>query len=129
MRQEIRLIDLYECVLYADRKPENIQVRNSKPVTLVVVDFSIGEGRKEKDRIQDSINNTNFKENSIDVDIGVAWMLFENKILKYKVKYDIDSKKWYFEEIRKITPFSKYILEKNDYDENIRVKNDTSYFI
>ncbi|WP_353686786.1 hypothetical protein [Thermodesulfovibrio sp. 3462-1] len=84
---------------------------------------------KEKDRIQDSINNTNFKENSIDVDIGVAWMLFENKILKYKVKYDIDSKKWYFEEIRKITPFSKYILEKNDYDENIGVKNDTSYFI
>ncbi|MGB9677931.1 MAG: CRISPR-associated helicase Cas3', partial [Candidatus Ratteibacteria bacterium] len=123
------LIDLYECVLYADTKPENIQVRNSKSVTLFVVDFSIGEGRKKEDKIKNSITKTNFRENSIDVDFGVAWMLFKNGILKYRPKYDINSKKWDFEEIREIAPFDMYILEKSDYDEKIGVKNDTPYFI
>jgi CRISPR-associated endonuclease/helicase Cas3 len=126
------LVDLYECVLYADTKPQNIQVRDSKPVTLVVVDFSIGEGRKEKDIIRSSIRKTgmkNLRENSIDIDIGVAWQLFKDGILKYRFIYDVESKNWDFEEIREIQPFNMYIIEKNDYDENIGVKNDTSYFI
>jgi CRISPR-associated endonuclease/helicase Cas3 len=126
------LVDLYECVLYADTKPQNIQVRDSKPVTLVVVDFSIGEGKKEKDIIRSSIRKTgmkNLRENSIDIDIGVAWQLFKDGILKYRFKYDVESKNWDFEEIREIQPFNMYIIEKNDYDENIGVKNDTSYFI
>jgi len=123
------LVDLYECVLYADTKPENIQVRNSKPVILVVVDFSIGGGRKKEDRIKDSIYKTNLKENSIDIDFGVAWQLFKKGILKYRLQYDVDSRKWNFDEIREILPFNMYIIEKSNYDENIGVKNDTSYFI
>jgi len=125
------LVDLYECVLYADTKPENIQVRDSKPVTLVVVDFSIGEGKKKEDIIRSSIRKTalNLRENSIDIDIGVTWQLFKNGILKYRFKYDLESKNWDFEEIREIQPFNMFIIEKNDYDENIGVKNDASYFI
>lgn len=123
------LIDLYECVLYADTEPKNIQVRKSKPVTLIVVDFSIGEGRKEKDIIKNSIRKTNLRENSIDTDIGIAWQLFKNKILKYRFKYDIESKNWDYEEIRDIQPFDMYIIEKNNYDKNIGIKNDSSYFI
>jgi len=125
------LVDLYECVLYADTKPENIQVRDSKPVTLVVVDFSIGEGKKKEDIIRSSIRKTalNLRENSIDIDIGVAWQLFKDGILKYRFKYDVEFKNWDFEEIREIQPFNMYIIKKNDYDENIGVKNDTSYFI
>jgi len=126
------LVDLYECVLYADTKPQNIQVRNSKPVTLVVIDSSIGEGKKKEDIIRSSIRKTamNLRENSIDIDIGVAWQLFnKDGILKYRFKYDVESKNWDFEEIREIQPFNMYIIEKNDYDENIGVKNDASYFI
>jgi len=125
------LIDLYECVLYADTKPQNIQIRDSKPVTLVVVDFSIGEGKKEKDIIKNSIHKTAMKlrENSIDIDIGVAWQLFENRILKYRLKYDTESKNWDFEEIKEIQPFNMYIIEKSNYDENIGIKDDESYFI
>jgi len=125
------LVDLYECVLYADTKPQNIQVRNSKPVTLVVVDSSIGEGRREEDRIRSSIRKTamNLIENSIDIDIGVAWQLFKDRVLKYRFKYDVVSKNWDFEEIKEIQPFNMFIIEKNDYNENLGVKNDTSYFI
>jgi CRISPR-associated endonuclease/helicase Cas3 len=125
------LVDLYECVLYADTKPQNIQVRDSKPVTLVVVDFSIGEGKKKEDIIRSSIRKTtmNLRENSIDIDIRVARQFFDDGILKYRFKYDVESKNWDFEEIREIQPFNIYIIEKNNYDENIGVKNDTSYFI
>lgn len=128
------LIDLYECVLYADTKPQNIQVRDGKPVTLVVIDLSKGDGKKKEDIIRNSIRKiaANLRENSIDIDIGVAQQLQDNKdnkVLKYKLKYDHSSKNWDFEEIREIQPFNIYIIEKSHYDENLGVKNDTSYFI
>ena len=125
------LIDLYECVLYADTKPENIQVRDSKPVTLVVVDFSIGDGKKKEDKIRNSIRKTapTLRENSIDIDIGVAWQFFKDGILKYRFKYDVESKNWDFEEIREIQSFNMYIIEKSNYDVNKGVINDASYFI
>jgi CRISPR-associated endonuclease/helicase Cas3 len=125
------LIDLYECVLYADTKPQNIQVRDGKPVTLVVIDLSKGDGKKKEDIIRNSIRKTaaNLRENSIDIDIGVARQLRKNEALKYKLKYDHSSKNWDFEEIREIQPFNIYIIEKTHYDENLGVKNDTSYFI
>lgn len=125
------LIDLYECVLFADTKPQNIQVRDSKPVTLVVVDFSIGDGKKKEDKIRNSIRKTalTLRENSIDIDIGVAWQFFKDGILKYRFKYDVESKNWDFEEIREIQPFNMYIIEKINYDDNIGVKNDATYFI
>ena len=125
------LIDLYECVLYADTKPQNIQIRNSKPVSLVVVDFSIGEGRRKEDIIRSSIRKSasTLRENSMDIDFGVAWQLFMNGILKYKFKYDAESKNWDFEEIKEVQPFNMYIIEKINYDDNIGVKNDATYFI
>jgi CRISPR-associated endonuclease/helicase Cas3 len=125
------LIDLYECVLYADTKPQNIQVRDGKPVTLVVIDLSKGDGKKKEDIIRNSIRKiaANLRENSIDIDIGVAQQLLDNAALKYKLKYDHSSKNWDFEEIREIHPFNIYIIEKSHYDENLGVKNDTSYFI
>jgi len=125
------LIDLYECVLYADTKPQNIQVRDGKPVTLVVIDLSKGDGKKKEDIIRNSIRKTaaNLRENSMDIDIGVAQQLRENAALKYKLKYDHSSKNWDFEEIREIQPFNIYIIEKSHYDENLGVKDDTSYFI
>jgi CRISPR-associated endonuclease/helicase Cas3 len=125
------LIDLYECVLYADTKPQNIQVRDGKPVTLVVIDLSKGDGKKKEDIIRNSIRKiaANLRENSIDIDIGVAQQLLDNAALKYKLKYDNSSKNWDFEEIREIQPFNIYIIEKSHYDENLGVKNDTSYFI
>ncbi len=126
------LIDLYECVLYADSKPQNIQIRDSKPVTLVVIDLPIEKGKKMKELISDSINKTDIKENSIDVDIGVAWMLLKIGSIKYRLKYDTNAKKWNYTELNlnnpEIHPFNKYIIEKINYDENIGVKNDFSYF-
>jgi CRISPR-associated endonuclease/helicase Cas3 len=125
------LIDLYECVLYADTKPENIQVREGKPVTLVVVDLSKGDGKKKEDIIKNSIRKiaANLRESSIDIDIGVAWQLRKNEVLKYKLKYDHSSKNWDLEEIREIQPFNIYIIENSHYDENLGVKNDTSLVI
>jgi len=120
------LLDLYECVLYADTKPENIQVRDSKPVTLIVADL---EGKKKEDIVIKDIYKINLRENFIDVDIKVALQLFNKDILKYTLKYDMETNNWIVEEIKEIQPFGMYIIEKNFYDENIGIKNDTSYFI
>ncbi len=118
------LIDLYECVLYADTKPENIQIRDGKSIRLVVVDFSIGKGRGKGERIKDAISKTNLRDNSIDIDFGVGWMLFKNDKLKYKINYNFEKKEWEVSEINGVSPFGIYILEKNDYDTKIGVKND-----
>jgi CRISPR-associated endonuclease/helicase Cas3 len=123
------LIDLYECVLYADTKPENIQIRDGKSIRLVVVDFSIGEGRGKGERIKDAISKTNLRDNSIDIDFGVGWMLFKNDKLKYKINYNFEKKEWEVSEINGVSPFGIYILEKNDYDTKIGVKNDQFFFI
>lgn len=122
------LIDLYECVLYADSKPSNIQVREGKPVTLVVVDLSIGEGRKKEERIKDAINKTNIRDNSISVDFGVGRRLLEKGILKYKLNFDPEQG-LEIQEIKDISPFSYYLLEKSYYDEFEGVVPDAGYFI
>ncbi len=122
------LIDLYECVLYADSKPSNIQVREGKPITLVVVDLSIGEGRKKEERIKDAINKTNIRDNSISVDFGVGRRLLEKGILKYKLNFDPEQG-LEIQEIKDISPFSYYLLEKSYYDEFEGVVPDAGYFI
>lgn len=113
------LLDLYECVLYADERPSNIQLREGKPITLVVVDLSKGEGRKKEERIKDAIRKTNIRDNSINVDFGVGWKLLKEKdgILKLRLDFDREKGEWDFTEIRDISPFRYYLLEKNNYDQ------------
>lgn len=123
------LIDLYECVLYADTEPRNIQLRDGKAITLVVVDFSSGKGKKKEDRIKDAIRKTNIRENSINVDIGVGRWLLEKGILKLMLSYDCDKKEWNLKEINDISPFGYYVLESNYYNKQKGVTPDESIFI
>jgi len=115
------LIDLYECVLYADEKPTNIQLRQGKPITLIVVDLSKGVGRKKEDRIKDAIQKTNITENSINIDFGIGWKLLKEGILKQRINFNIDKGEWYPTDIKDISPFRYYLLEKDNYDESIGV--------
>lgn len=109
------LIDLYECILYADDRPTNIQLRDGKPITLVVVDLSVGAGRKKEDRIKDAIRKTDMRNNSINVDFGVGWKLLKDGILKLRLSFDIEKKEWNFTEVKDISPFRYYLLEKENY--------------
>lgn len=143
------LIDLYECVLYADTKPRNIQVRKGKPVTLLVIDESLGiEEGKKKQSVRDIIKNaflkTDFKKSSISTDIGVAWGLFKNKMIRWEVVWNYNQKekknkldivdllksnKNVQEEDPRIAPFRVYILSKNNYSELTGIEKDESTFI
>lgn len=123
------LIDLYECVLYADEKPTNIQLRDGKPVTLVVVDLSTGEGRRNEDRIKDSIRKTYIRDSSISVDFSVGWKLLKDRIIKYRLYFDRDKSEWNFTEVKDVSPFSYYLLDKNNYDSLKGVIPDASSFI
>ncbi len=146
------LIDLYECVLYADQKPENIQVRKNKPVKIFVVDFSQGiddskKKKSEKEIIEQAIKKIgieNINENSFDVDIKVAWVYFKDKLIKWKLKWEFDEKenknKWDVEPIRKdnkepeeedpaIVPFYTYILDVLNYDKTKGVVKDEATVI
>lgn len=38
-------------MLYANDKPSNIQIRDGKPITLVAVDFSVGKGKNNEEKI------------------------------------------------------------------------------
>jgi len=123
------LIDLYECVLYADERPTNIQLRDGKPIILVVVDLSIGEGRKKEDRIKDAIRKTNIRDNSISVDFGVGWKLLKDRNLKYRLNFNEERSEWDFTEIKDVSPFRCYLLEKDNYDQLQGVIPDASSFI
>lgn len=123
------LIDLYECVLYADNRPTNIQLRDGKPITLIVVDLSVGEGGKKEDRIKDAIRKTEIRNNSINVDFGVGWKLLKDGILKLKLNFDIEKKEWNFTEVKDISPFRYYLLEKENYDKLKGIIPDASSYI
>ncbi len=123
------LIDLYECVLYADEKPSSIQLRDGKPITLVVVDLSISKGRSREDRIKDAIRKTGIRDNSINIDIGVGWKLLKDGILKYKLNFDEEKGEWDFTEVKDVSPFGYYLLEKVNYDQLKGVIPDASSFI
>ncbi len=123
------LIDLYECVLYADEKPSNIQLRDGKPITLVVVDISKGEGRKREDKIRDAIRKTEIRDNSINVDIGVGWKLLKDGILRYRLNFNKERGEWDFKEEKDVLPFCYYLLDRVNYDELKGVIPDASSFI
>ncbi|MEW6680598.1 MAG: CRISPR-associated helicase Cas3', partial [bacterium] len=123
------LIDLYECVLYADNEPRNIQLREGKPITLVVIDLSKGEGHKKEDKIRDAIRKTNIQDNSINVDFGVGWKLLKDGILKMRLDFKMEQGEWDFAEVKDISPFRYYLLEKENYDQLKGVISDASSFI
>jgi len=142
------LVDLYECVLYADTKPENIQVRNSKPSYLIVLEIT-----EEKEKILEERLNKNvdeIKENSLEVDIKFTWWLFERSKkkegpIKWEIKWAYDGKekknKLYVhnlfgkdkkeaqEEDRRIRPFGVYILDKQYYNSEKGVVIDECWII
>jgi len=142
------LVDLYECVLYADTKPENIQVRNSKPTYLIVLEIT-----EEKEKILEERLNKNvdeIKENSLEVDIKFTWWLFERskkkeRPIKWEIKWAYDEKekknKLYVhnlfgkdkkeaqEEDRRIRPFGVYILDKQYYNSEKGVVIDECWII
>lgn len=123
------LIDLYECVLYADERPSNIQLRDGKPITLVVVDQSIGEGLKKEDKIKDALQKTDLRGNSINVDISVGWKLLKDGILRYRPDFEGQNSEWKIREVNEVFPFGFYLLEKAYYDEFKGVLPDASSFI
>jgi len=149
------LIDLYESVLYADSKPQNIQVRESKPTTILIVDFSLGidntkKKQSKKDIIISAIINsikkdeTYIKNNSINVDVSLAWNLFKKQVIRWellwkynedKKKHEIDirdlvgNKKNVEEKDIRIGPFRTYIIKSTNYDSLKGVVADESSFI
>jgi CRISPR-associated endonuclease/helicase Cas3 len=150
------LVDLYESVLYADTVPRNIQVRNSKPVALLVVNFSLGidetkKGQSKKDIVMSAImnavkrNKSYIKDNSINVDIRIAWDFFlSKKVIKWELlwKYNEDKKRHEIDirdllernknvsnEDPRIGPFRTYIIENIFYNPLKGVDPDESPFI
>jgi CRISPR-associated endonuclease/helicase Cas3 len=142
------LVDLYECVLYADTKPENIQVRNSKPAYLIVLEINEEREKILEERLNKNVDE--IKENSLEVDIKFIWWLFERskkmeRPIKWEIKWAYDEKakknKLYVynlfgkdkreaqEEDRRIRPFGVYILDKHYYNSEKGVVIDECWII
>jgi len=152
------LIDLYECVLYADEEPENIQVRKDKSAKVIVVDPK-GSGKKEtmlENGIREILKSGSLGEHIFEVDIKVLWQWFKKDLIRYELQWERNeekSEKSIFvvkkiedkEEKEKkkkekgkedeladvsvIVPFKTYILESHWYNSEIGVVEDESYFI
>ena len=148
------LIDLYECVLYADTKPENIQVRKNKSAKVIVIEPKISEKKRESTETQlenavKEILKTDQKlgDYSFEVDIKVLWGWFKKGLIKYELKWEekdgkfqprvadlkVDKNKPSEEDTSeddlRISPFKTYILENIFYSEDKGVENDDSIFI
>jgi len=139
------LIDLYECVLYADTEPTNIQLRKSKPITLVVIDIpEVRKGREEK--LKEILRKIDLKEHSIIIDTGIAWSLFKDRDIniqwEIKWKYNekekqheltivdiLKNKKTKDEEDPRIGPFRTYILDSKNYKKDKGIEPDVSFII
>ena len=146
------LIDLYECVLYADEKPENIQVRKDKSAKVIVVEPKIGERKREskesqlENGIKEILNNGKIGDCTFEVDIKVLWGLFKNGSIRYELHWISDEQRKNrssifevidlmkrggeaTEEDPRISPFKTYILESSNYSSEIGVKGDEADFI
>jgi len=123
------LIDLYECVLYADSKPENIQVRKSKPIYLAVIDQSLGSGKELAEQIKSAIKRMNLRDKIIQVDQGVGWKLKNDKAIQIQLDFDYENNEWKINTANDIIPFRYYLINQTDYDPILGVKPDGGYFI
>lgn len=126
------LVDLYETVLFADSKPQNIQVRDGKSCYLLVVDQAIGEGRKLEEKMKSAISKTDFRQSIINIDIRVAWGLFDEdkdkRVLRWGLSFDENGKPK-LTEIKDILPFKTYILDAEYYDPTLGVEKDGAFII
>lgn len=82
------LIDLFECTLYADEKPENIQARNSKIIRLIVIDpekvsANKGVGREVEKIVNQLLESKNFEQNLMNLQFE-SFLSFVRRILKQK---------------------------------------------
>lgn len=143
------LIDLYECVLYADIEPSNIQIRKSKPVRLVVLNVPEGSTEKTRRSIENTLRKMNpdtLRDISIDVDIGVAWDLFknDNRPIQWEIQWRYNSEKKSNElfvidlfkskrnseqEDSRIVPFKTYVIDKKHYNPDRGIEIDVSWII
>ncbi len=141
------LIDLYECVLYADSEPGNIQLRDSKSATIVVLDIPESGKGKIEDRIKSSVlNNPSLKDNFINVDIGIVWALFndKNRPIQWEIQWSynekekkseiliidlIKNKKKPDEKDSRIGPFRTYIIDSKYYKQDKGIYPDVSFII
>ncbi|MBZ4682142.1 CRISPR-associated helicase Cas3' [Thermodesulfobacterium sp.] len=144
------LIDLYECVLYADTEPRNIQLRKSKPVTIVILDIPDRSGEKIRKEVEakylEHLRNTTIKDVSFEIDTNIAWAWFKDRLIKYEIKwrYNENTKRNEFEVIDlfkmrtsrepeeedpRINPFGIYVIPKAYYDPTLGVEKDGSPFI
>lgn len=122
------LVDLYEAVLFADSRPQNIQVRDGKSCNLLVIDLTIGEGRKQEEKIKSAVSKTDFRQSTINVDIRVALDLHKNGILKWELKFDENGQPE-LTQANQIVPFRTYILDSNFYNPVLGVKKDEALII
>ncbi len=123
------LFDLYECTLYADTRPQNIQLRKGKPITLVVINPSQGKGRKKKDKIKSIVESTDISMNSIQIDYKAGWGLMAKHKIDYELNYNRKTGKWEPRKTKEILPFKHYILEDSNYDPEFGVKANVSTVI
>jgi len=143
------LIDLYECVLYTDSAPENIQIRKDKSAKVLVVEPVVGsrkrENREEQIRngVQHILDEGKLGDFSFDVDIKVLWGWFKDGLFRYELgwKEDEDGKpqpdikdlrkgnRQPVEEDPRISPFKTYMLESSHYDPEKGVLKDEGLFI
>lgn len=111
------LIDLYDCTLFADTKPSNIQVRNSKPIYLVISE------REDKESVKRALEGNNI----IEVDIKVGWKMKRlrliKKVINFKEGGEIDI--W---RVGEINPFGFYVVGSDSYDaeKGLIIREDSS---
>ncbi|HOP60130.1 MAG TPA: CRISPR-associated helicase Cas3' [Candidatus Saccharicenans sp.] len=142
------LIDLYECVLYADSEPDNIQLRKSKPVTLIVADIQEGSEEKVRKEIEQQLTASPhiLKDNAINIDINLAWGLFRdpNINIRWEIRWAYDEKEKKHKlvlidllknrekkdtEDSRIGPFRTYILSSRNYEKNKGIEPDVTAII
>ncbi|HOK80532.1 MAG TPA: CRISPR-associated helicase Cas3' [bacterium] len=141
------LIDLYECVLYADSEPRNIQLRDGKSATIVVLDIPESGKGKIEDKIKAYVlnNPSLLKDNFINVDIGIVWALFNdgNRPIQWEIQWRYNEKKekeiFIFNLIKgkkkpdekdsRIDPFRTYIIDSKYYKQDKGIYPDVSFII
>ncbi len=137
------LIDLYECVLYADTEPKNIQLRDGKPATLVVLPESVMNKKEEIKKFLE--NNPDYlKEHSLDVDVGVIWKYFKENYIRWEMKWEYDEKenkhklvvndilgneRKIDEKDKRVGPFRVYLLYGAYYKKEVGVCPDECFII
>ncbi|MCX7732450.1 MAG: CRISPR-associated helicase Cas3' [candidate division WOR-3 bacterium] len=121
------LIDLYECVLYADTEPANIQLRESKPVNLVVLD--IPSGRRREERLREMLNSIEITAKTITVDIKIFSALNNNVEGIWEYDYQKQALVPMQGGRAQAVPFRTYIIDSRYYDRDIGIKPDNASFI